>query len=101
MRSIEASTREAAQEIVNEHRVEKQSRSRDLSADPQRFKDRLATRENLVLVPYWRYIEISSWCSRSNIDYDGVSPRAYLRGKSWEEQCEVGLKALRDAGVLE
>jgi hypothetical protein len=33
-------------------------------------------------------------------DYGGLSPRDYLRGKSWEEQYEIGLKALRRFGVL-
>lgn len=38
--------------------------------------------------------------SRRNEDYGGLTPRAFLRGKSWEAQYEFGLRALRDAGVL-
>jgi hypothetical protein len=82
------------------HIVEKQSGSRNSLANWQRFGEQLDRRENLVLIPYWRHVEISSWYSRSNTDYNGISPRAYLRGKSWDEQYEVGLKALRDFGVI-
>ncbi|MGD9614247.1 MAG: hypothetical protein AB7H90_11360 [Alphaproteobacteria bacterium] len=42
------------------HIVERQFGSSDSSANWQRFKDRLDTRENLVLVPYWKHVEISS-----------------------------------------
>ena len=82
------------------HIVEKQSRSHDPSANSQRFKDRLDTRENLVLVPYWRHVEISTWYSRPNENFGGLSPRDYLRGKTWDEQYEIGLRALRDARIL-
>jgi hypothetical protein len=29
-----------------------------------------------------------------------MTPRDYLRGRSWEEQYEVGIDALREFGVL-
>jgi len=35
-----------------------------------------------------------------NKKYGGLSPRQYLKGKSWEEKLEVGKQALIDAGVL-
>ena len=82
------------------HIIKKQSRSRDSLANLQRFRERLGTRENLVLIPRWRHVEISSWYSRKNNLYTGLILRKYLRGKSWEEQYEFGLEKPRDFGVL-
>ena len=84
----------------NHHIVERHYRSTDPLANSQRFGEHLESRKNLVRIPYWKHVEISSWYSRNNIDYGGASPRAYLRGESWEAQYEFGLKALRDFGVL-
>lgn len=35
-----------------------------------------------------------------NDNFGGLSPREYLRGKSWEEKRRVGLDALMRFGVL-
>lgn len=56
--------------------------------------------DNLVRIPRLKHIDISGWYSRPNPDYKGRSPRDYLRGKSWDEQRQFGLKVLRDFGVL-
>jgi hypothetical protein len=56
--------------------------------------------ENIVLIPTYRHHEITSWFMTLNKDYDGLSPREYLRGKSWVERYRVGLKALIIFGVL-
>jgi hypothetical protein len=82
------------------HIVETQYRSQHPLRNSKRFIDRLETRENLVRIPRWKHVQISSWYSRLNEDYRGMSPRAYLRGKSWPEQYEIGLRALRLYGVL-
>jgi hypothetical protein len=82
------------------HIVEVQRRSDDPQRNSKRFPDRIDSRENLVRVPYWKHVEISSWYSTMNEEYNGLSPRDYLRGKSWEEQYGLGLKALRRFGVL-
>jgi hypothetical protein len=84
------------------HIVERHHGSKDESANWNRFRDRLETRENLVLVPYWKHVEISSWYSTPNTNprYGGLSPRDYLRGKSWDEQYQLGLEMLLDFGVL-
>lgn len=55
---------------------------------------------NKVHIPTYRHWEITGWYARPNDLYDGLSPREYLRGKSWDERYQVGLKALRDRGVL-
>ncbi len=57
--------------------------------------------DNLVRIPTLKHWEITGWFMRGeNEDYDYLSPREYLRGKSWEERRRVGLKALINAGVL-
>jgi len=38
--------------------------------------------------------------STQNAEYGGQSPRDYLRGKTFEEQYQFGLRVLRDHGVL-
>jgi hypothetical protein len=57
--------------------------------------------DNLVRIPKWKHVEISAWYSAKNDNYGGITPRAYLRGKSWEEQFDIGLRAMRRFGVLQ
>lgn len=82
------------------HIVEGQYGSRSESSNAQRFGTRLEAAENLVSIPKWKHIQISSWYSRGNDAFGGMTPRAYLRGKNWEEQYKIGLRALRIYGVL-
>jgi hypothetical protein len=82
------------------HIVEAQPRSENPQRNSLRFADQINSRENLVRVPYWKHVEISSWYSRANDQFGDLSPREYLREKSWEEQYDVGLRALRRFGVL-
>jgi hypothetical protein len=56
--------------------------------------------ENLVRVPRLRHWEINSWYQTSNQDYGWLTPRDYLRGRSWDERTQVGLRALTITGVL-
>jgi hypothetical protein len=82
------------------HIVEGQYNSANPEANARRFANQLEGRDNLVRIPKWTHVEISSWYSTKNDDYGGMTPRAYLRGKSWNEQYDVGLRALRRVGVL-
>jgi len=41
--------------------------------------------ENLVYVPTLKHREISAWYQKQNPNYDGLSPRDYLRGKNWKD----------------
>ncbi|HXO72292.1 MAG TPA: hypothetical protein VN838_25305, partial [Bradyrhizobium sp.] len=46
-----------------------------------RFGDDLIdSRENKVRIPVVKHIDISAWYSRGNDEFDGLSPRDYLRG---------------------
>ena len=56
--------------------------------------------ENLVRLPTYRHNEITAWYQSGNEMFGGLSPRQYLRGKSWEERVEVGHHALRKHGAL-
>jgi hypothetical protein len=82
------------------HIVEAQSRSRNPLRNSLRFADRIHSSENLVRIPKWKHVEISSWYSTKNEFYNGLTPRQYLCGKSWSEQYEFGLQVLRDFGLL-
>jgi hypothetical protein len=82
------------------HIVEAQLNSENSDRNSLRFANSINSRENLVRVPYWKHVEISAWYSRKNDRYGGQTPRAYSRGKSWDDQYEVGLEALRLFGVL-
>jgi hypothetical protein len=49
--------------------------------------------------------QINSWLSKPNDKYldaegNAMSPRDYMRGKTWEERYEFGLYDLRKFGVL-
>lgn len=56
--------------------------------------------ENLVRIPTLKHREITGWYQTKNDQFDGLSPREYLRGKMWEERTNVGLHALTKYGVL-
>jgi hypothetical protein len=55
---------------------------------------------NLVRIPTLKHWEITGWYMRASDEFGGMSPREYLRSKSWEERQRVGYIALRAAGVL-
>ncbi len=56
--------------------------------------------ENLVRIPRVKHQDITAWYNTINAGFGDMSPRDYLRGRSWEERYRVGLDALRDAGIL-
>lgn len=61
---------------------------------------RIDSLENKVRIPVVKHLDINGWYSRPNDRFGGLSPRDYLRGKSWDEQMRIGLEVLRDHGVL-
>jgi hypothetical protein len=58
------------------------------------------SRDNLVRIPTLKHWQINSWYQTLNDDYGGLSPRDYLRGKTWEERTSVGHDALVRHGIL-
>lgn len=63
-------------------------------------QDLIEGRDNLVRIPTLKHWQINGWYSTKNEKFDGLTPREYLRGKSWEERVNVGKKALSEHGVL-
>jgi hypothetical protein len=63
-------------------------------------ESQLEGEENLVLAPEMKHRQLSAWYSKPNDEFDGLSPRAYLKGKSWQEKYDLGIKKLIDFGIL-
>ncbi|WP_024574016.1 MULTISPECIES: hypothetical protein [unclassified Afipia] len=65
-------------------------------------EDLVQGRENLVLVPFLKHLDITSHYARKVEQGDGswLSPRDLLKDKDFETRREYGLKVLRDYGVL-
>jgi hypothetical protein len=82
------------------HIVEAQFTSGNPLSNARLFPEQINSPENLVRVPYWKHIEISAWYSSRNSLYGNQTPREYLRGKSWKDQYDLGLEALRLFGIL-
>lgn len=55
---------------------------------------------NLASVPKFKHQEISDWYSTNNEEFGSITPREYLRDKDWNTRTRIGLRALRDHGVL-
>lgn len=51
-------------------------------------------------MPRYKHQEITGWYTKKNINYGSLSPRDYLRDKSWPEHVEVGHEAFRLFKVL-
>lgn len=56
--------------------------------------------ENRVRIPTLKHWQITGWYMTKNPDYNFLSPRNYLKGKTWDEKLRVGHKALSRFGVL-
>jgi len=56
--------------------------------------------DNLLRIPQLKHWEVTGWFARRNPIYNDMSPRDYLRGKSWNERANVGWDALIKHGVL-
>lgn len=56
--------------------------------------------ENIVQIPRLKHWEITGWYMKENLDYDGMSPREYLKDKSWDERVGIGTDILIMHGVL-
>jgi hypothetical protein len=64
-------------------------------------QSRINESDNVVRIPRYRHWDINRWYETPNGEFGGHSPRQYLSGSTnWHEHREIGLKALRDLGVL-
>lgn len=56
--------------------------------------------ENRLRIPRLKHWQITGWYATPNERFGGLSPRDYLKDKSWEERLRVGKEALIKFGVL-
>jgi hypothetical protein len=77
------------------HPVEQSSALQD--GIPPDLVDGPGNRLRISTLKHW---EINGWYSTPSKDFGGLSPRDYLRGKSWDEHERVGRDALILFGVL-
>jgi hypothetical protein len=68
-------------------------------------REKIDAPENRVCIPTLKHWEINAWLDSPNDEFktpDGekMSPREYMRGKSWDERYQFGLGVLRRFGVL-
>lgn len=63
-------------------------------------RDMIDAPGNLVRIPTWKHQEITAWYQTNNPDFEGMSPRKYLRDKPWTIKREVGIQTLIDKDVL-
>lgn len=67
--------------------------------------DKIYSPDNVVPIPKLKHWEINRWWDRPNGDFvdaqgNKLTPRQYLKGKTWEERYRFGLDVLRKFGVL-
>ena len=83
------------------HIVEVHRNSDNPLANSNNFSsDELESDLNKVRIPYYGHRAISDFYATPNGRFGGLSPREYLRGKSWDEQYQFGLDVMREFGVL-
>jgi hypothetical protein len=68
-------------------------------------KNKIQSPENIVPIPKLKHWEINNWFDTPNEGLRdendiALTPRQFLKGKSWEERYNFGLRVLRDFGVL-
>ena len=56
--------------------------------------------DNIVRIPMLKHYDISAWYGTKGDEFGGLSPRDYLRDKDAAERRRIGLRALREVGVL-
>jgi len=78
------------------HIVERTSAERDGKFS----RSMIEGRDNVVRIPTMRHEDINAWYQRPSRRFENLSPREYLRDKSWEERRRVGIQALIENGVL-
>ncbi len=61
---------------------------------------RIEAQENKVVIPRLKHWLITRWYMTKNKNFGGLSPRDYLRGRSWAERRRIGIRALILHGVL-
>ena len=69
-------------------------------------ESKIESPDNIVPIPKLKHWEINNWLGKPNPKFRDendkpISPRDYIKGKTWEERYQFGLDVLRKFGVLE
>lgn len=78
------------------HIVEQATAAADGSEDAL-----IAAPENLVRIPKVKHWELNKWYETARPRFNDMTPRQYLKRRSWDERSRVGLEGLREVGVLQ
>jgi len=80
-----------------DHHIVEQGKHNDDLGD-----DLIQDPSNIVRIPYYKHKMIQSYYQRhiKSPPFNGLTPRQYLKGKSFEEQFQFGMDALRKFGVV-
>jgi hypothetical protein len=79
------------------HIVEQGPQNDDLGPTDQ---ERIDADDNIIRIPYYAHRDITRYYQTPNEDLDGLTPRQYLREKTFEERYKFGLDTLKRFGVL-
>jgi hypothetical protein len=64
-------------------------------------QSRINEGDNVVRIPRYKHWDINRWYETPNGEFGRLTPRQYLNeSRNWREHREIGLKALRERGVL-
>ena len=95
LRQLQEGAKHPRQGFDVHHPVEKAQAERD--GIPKKIFEGWKNKVEISTLRHWL---ITGWYMTKNKDYGGLSPRAYLKGKSLREKWRVGLKALIKFRVL-
>jgi hypothetical protein len=96
LEELQAAAQEPSQTGYEDHHIVEQA-----TANPDGSEDRqIEAPDNLARIPTVKHWELNRWYQTPNYSLEGLTPRKYLDGKSWEERRRVGLMGMRDIGVL-
>jgi hypothetical protein len=63
-------------------------------------KERIQADDNIVRIPSYAHRDITAYYQTKQKALGGMTPREYLRGKSFEERYTYGIQVPKDFGVL-
>lgn len=100
LEQLQADAKSPSEGYEIHHIVEQTPAGKDGFSEAQ-----IESQRNKVRIPTIKHWELNAWYDRPNEDYrdkDGnwMTPRQYVRDKSWLERRRVGLDGLRRVGVL-
>lgn len=92
---LKAASDEPSRPGYHDHHIVEQG-SQNSDVDPSRLQND----DNIVRIPEYKHIEINRYYQTPNDDFGGLTPREYLKGKSYQEKLDCGLDVLRKFGVM-